>query len=79
MEEIKMKEIIENLKLLPQEVSGDYKFAGKMYLTIGFIAAFGDNAQILAMMALKKVITERVNCSNGADYLQVFSFKNKRF
>jgi hypothetical protein len=75
----KMKEINENLKLLPQEVSGDYRFSGKMYLTIGLIATFGDDAKIIALMALKKVQTERVNTPTGTDYLQVFSYNDKRF
>lgn len=69
-----------NLILLPQECGGNYQFSAPMYMTRGFVDRFGDDqASIIAIAALKKVIKERVNSLSGADYLQVFEYARIRF
>lgn len=71
--------IHDNLSLKPQECSGNYKFNGQMVMTNGFMIRFGNFAAGIAMCAIIKVITERVNSPEGADNLQVLSYKGTTF
>lgn len=68
-----------SLTLKPQECRGSYQFNGQLVMTRGFMMEFGDLAAEIAVNALAKVISERVNSPEGADYLQVLSFKETTF
>jgi hypothetical protein len=68
-----------DLIMLPQECGGDYTFSGQLFMTISFMSEFTHEASYLALFALRKVIEERVVSSEGADYLQIFSYKGIRF
>lgn len=68
-----------DLKLEPQECSGCYQFNGQLVMTRGFLVEFGDLAAEIAVNALTKVIIDRVNSPEGADYLQVLSYKGTTF
>jgi hypothetical protein len=67
------------LILKPQEHSGSYKFNGELVIMSRFVTEFGDLAAEIAVNALIKVITERVNSFEGADYLQVLTYKSIKF
>ncbi len=68
-----------SLILKPQEGGGSYKFRGRVVMTSSFVMEFGELADEIAINALMKVITERVNSPEGADYLQVLSYKGTIF
>ena len=71
---------LNSLILIPQECGGDYQFSVPMYMTRGFNDRFGDDqATLIAIAALKKVIKERVRSQDGADYLQVLKYAGVRF
>ncbi len=71
--------MLDDLKLKPQECSGNYKFNGQLVMTSGFIIEFGNIATDIALLAVAKIITERVNSPKGADYLQVMYYKGTTF
>lgn len=55
-----------------QEEDGNYKFAGvKPYMTCGFKNVFGDDAELIASVALDLILT---TCPDNADYLQSFVY-----
>ena len=64
------------LVLLPQEQEGDYKFDSKPYVTCGFLAEFGDIANLIAAYALQLV---RHTYDGKSDYFQVLKYDNKKF
>jgi hypothetical protein len=68
-----------DLKLKPQECNGNYKFNGQLVMTRGFIIKFGNSSTDIAVLSVAKIITERVNSPEGADYLQVLSYKGITF
>lgn len=66
--------------LKPQEESSHAKFNGQLVITRGFADEFGDDGAIfVAINTLKKIINERVNSIEGADYLQVCEYAGVRF
>lgn len=68
-----------NLKMFPQECSGQYLFSGKVYMTRGFISEFKEAAGIIAAESLERILLERAYCLDGADYLQVFEYCGVHF
>ena len=55
-----------------QEEEGNYKFAGvKSYMTCGFKTVFGDDAELIASVALNLIVT---TYPDNADYLQSFVY-----
>lgn len=64
--------LLSNLKLLPQECSGESKFSSQPYMTRGFLDAFQGLAAIVAAHSLDLIQTRLVRAPEGADYLQVF-------
>lgn len=55
-----------------QEEDGNYKFAGvKSYMTCGFKNTFGDDAELIASVALDLILT---TYPDNADYLQSFVY-----
>lgn len=68
-----------NITLLPQEHPCNARFDSPFYLTKGFKSEFGDLAPVIAITALFKILTERVQNETGADYLQVIEYNKKRF
>ena len=71
--------LLSNLKMFSQECSGDYKFSSKPFMTRGFISEYKEDATTIAITALQKLLNERVNSIEGADYLQVFEYNHIRF
>ena len=67
------------VKLMPQEAHSNAKFNTQPYLTAGFRDKFGDLSYLVATLTLLKILTERVNSSAGADYLQIVEYNGKRF
>lgn len=66
--------------LKPQEESTNAKFNGRLVITRGFADEFGDDGAIfVAVNTLEKIISERVNSVEGADYLQVCDYAGVRF
>jgi tetraacyldisaccharide-1-P 4'-kinase len=65
--------------LKPQEESTNAKFDSQVVATQGFIAEFGDEAFLVAVKTLEKIIAERVNSVDGADYLQVCEYAGIKF
>lgn len=62
-----------------QEQPTEAKFNHKVVLTNGFIRTFHPVSELLAKKSLDKIIRERVNSKEGADYLQVVYYDNKKF
>jgi hypothetical protein len=82
LEELKMSQssnLVSALTLLPQEQENTYQFNGKVYITRGFESEFGDIAHVLAYLAVNRIVNEIVKDKGGADYLQVFECKGRRF
>lgn len=65
--------------LKEQEESTNAKFDSQVVSTQGFIAEFGDEAFLVAVSTLEKIIAERVNSDAGADYLQVCEYAGIKF
>lgn len=64
---------------MPQEEACGSKFNGNLVMTRGFDRKFEPSSILLAISTLRKIIEERVNTEEGADYLQVGYFENKKF
>jgi hypothetical protein len=64
---------------MPQESPCNAKFNTPPYLTLGFKEKFGDLANLVATLTLLKILTERVQSPDGADYLQIAEYNGKRF
>lgn len=74
-----MNQQLNKLTLFPQECNGEYQFSSPMYMTRGFMNRFGNQASLIALAALKKVIKFRVSTIGGADYLQVLQYVGVKF
>ena len=62
-----------------QEECTNAKFNGQLVATQGFISEFGDEAFHIVINTLEKIIAERVNSVEGADYLQVCEYEGVKF
>jgi hypothetical protein len=67
------------VRILPQEESSNARFNGRLVMTRGFQSSFGSKAPLIAAKALSKIIAERVNSAEGADYLQPAVCNNIKF
>ena len=65
--------------LRPQEEPSNAKFNNPVIMTRGFNATFEPSSILLATTTLTKIIQDRVNSVEGADYLQVAMFDNIKF
>ena len=63
-----------NIKLLPQEQEGQYKFSGPFVATATAIAEFGHPIIIAAYTMLLRQVKQE----GGIDYLQVFEINSER-
>lgn len=68
-----------NVKLNPHEQPCNAKFNNPVFMTRGFNASFEPSSHLLAYYTLQKIIEERVNSEEGADYLQVALYQSKKF
>ena len=68
-----------DITLMPQEEACSSKFNGNLVMTRGFDRTFEPSSILLAISTLRKIIEERVNTAEGADYLQIGYFENKKF
>ena len=67
-----------NIKLLPQEKTGDSKFDSPIYMTNGFQTAFTTKAALVVNAAITE-IQRLVNSKEGADYFQSFIADHIKF
>ena len=67
------------VQLLPQECGGDYTFTSQIYITRGFRNAFQEGCDLLVTVSLDMIRKQRVESSDGADYLQVLEYDGIRF
>ncbi len=67
------------IELMPQETGGTYKFGGRLFMTQGFSARFGELSGHIAVNTIRAIIRKRVNSSIGADYLQVCKYQGIRY
>ena len=74
-----MNNQFQSLTLKPQEQEGTYQFNSQLFATNGFISEFGEEAHMLAFVAVNRIINEIVKVQSGADYLQVFEYNGRRF
>ncbi|MHC4158413.1 MAG: hypothetical protein ACYSSO_04960 [Planctomycetota bacterium] len=63
-----------NIKLLPQEKKGNYKFNGRFVATAAAIEKFGKAVIVAAHIMLLKQVKQ----NDGLDYLQVFEIDGEK-
>jgi len=69
----------DEIQLLSKDYSGDSTFTGKLIMTYGFNAAFGEIAPEIGLHAIMKIIYERVISLQGASYFQVCKYNGVKF
>ncbi len=70
---------LNSIYLRPQECGGEYTFSSKIYVTKGFKSAFGEEFNQLVTISLEMIQKRCVESPEGADYLQVFTFEERRY
>ncbi|MCR3922830.1 MAG: hypothetical protein NUK65_10005 [Firmicutes bacterium] len=68
-----------DVQLLPQEESTKATFTGQLVMARGFIEKFSPNESQVAIQALVKIIGQRVESEEGADYFQAAVFNGEKF
>ncbi|SDZ27158.1 hypothetical protein SAMN05660462_02473 [Proteiniborus ethanoligenes] len=68
-----------NIKLEPQEQPCGARFNNQVVMTKGFNELFEPFSSLIALTTLQKIIKERVNSKEEADYLQVAMCQDNKF
>lgn len=68
-----------DVELAPQEEPCNARFDSQLMMTRGFEATFKPSSTLIAVSTLSKIIQDRVNSVEGADYFQSAVYDNTKF